>query len=123
MKSYFYLFCTILCITFCLDSCKTNDGICTNPDKYASFGNGIADFSAYMLKTNGIDTCEITTFRYDLTIDKKGKIIEIKSHNEKCITDSLMIDHLLNMPKWNPAIKGNKKVKSIYPLKFNVRPQ
>lgn len=123
MKPYFYLFCTILCITFCLDSCKTNDGICTNPDKYASFGNGIVDFSAHILQTNEIDTFEISTFRYDLTIDKKGKITEIKSHNEKCITDSLMIVHLLNMPKWNPAIKGNKKVKSIYPLKFIVHPQ
>ena len=106
-----------------MDSCKTNNDICTNPDKYASFGNGRVDFSAYMLKTSEIDTFEISTFRYDLTIDKKGKIIEIKSHNEKCITDSLMIDHLLKMPKWNPAIKGNKKVKSIYPLKFIVHPQ
>ena len=123
MKSYFYLFCTILCITFCLDSCKTNNDICTNPDKYASFGNCRVDLYASMLTTHEIDTFETSTFRYDLTIDKKGKIIEIKSHNEKCITDSLMINHLLKMPKWNPAIKGNKKVKSIYPLKFIVHPQ
>ena len=119
----FYIFCTFLCITFCLDSCKTNDGICTNPDQYASFGNGIADFSAYMLKTNEIDTFEISTFRYDLTIDKKGKIIDIKSHNEKCITDSLMIDHLLNMPKWNPGKENGLPVRVRYnlPITFSLK--
>ena len=76
MKPYFYLFCTILCITLCLDSCKTNDGICTNPDKYASFGNGRVDFSAYMLKTNEIDAFEISTFRYDLTKTRKAKLLK-----------------------------------------------
>ena len=106
-----------------MDSCKTNNGICTNPDKYASFGNGLGELSDYLFKTNKIDSFEISTFRYDLTIDKKGKIVEIKSHNEKCTTDSLMIDYLLKMPKWNPATKGSKKVKSVYPLRFNVRPQ
>ena len=115
MKCFIYFF----CIIFFLESCKNNSNICINPDKTASF---TTMFPTYILKV-GIDTFEICDFNYELVIDKKGKVVEAKSYNKKCRTDSLMTDYLLKMPNWNPAIKGKKKVKSVYRLKFQVRPQ
>ena len=119
MKGIIYL---IVCLS-CFVSCKTGNSICLNPDKPASFRNSVAMFSTYIMKTNNIDTFDICDFNYDLVIDKTGKVVEAMSYNEKCRTDSLMRDYLLKMPNWNPAIKGKKKVKSIYRLNFHVRPQ
>jgi hypothetical protein len=88
---------------------------------YNIYANTIIYF--WNQQENSKDYIKWVEFAPSYWILEKTSNLDIKSHNEKCITDSLMIDHLLKMPKWNPAIKGNKKVKSIYPLKFIVHPQ
>ena len=108
------------CIFFCITSCKTNDQICTNPDKVAVYGKN-GNYGIYLIRSK-IDSLEIYKFSYDLVIDRTGKIAEVKSYNENCRTDSLMIKHILKMPKWSPATKDGKKVKSIYHLKFHIDP-
>lgn len=109
-----------LCIFFCMTSCKTNDYICANPDKVAVYGKD-GNYGIYLMRPK-IDSLEFYKFRYDLVIGKTGKIMNVKSYNENCRTDSLMIKHILKMPKWSPAIKDGKKVKSIYHLKFHIDP-
>ena len=59
------------------------------------------------------DSNNFYKFRYDLVINKTGKITEVKSYNENSRTDSLMIKHILKMPKWSPAIKDGKKASII----------
>ena len=109
-----------LSIFFCMTSCKTNEQICTNPDKTAMYGKD-GNYGIYLIRSK-IDSFDFYKFRYDLVINKTGKITEVKSYNENCRTDSLMIKHILKMPKWSPAIKDGKKVKSIYHLKFHIAP-
>lgn len=111
-----------LLISVLLSSCSKTI-ICNNPDTLAGPNNSFLEFLVSACWDGYKGEWEISTFTYNLTIGKKGEIINVESCNKKCKIDSVIKSSLFYMPKWKPAYKNGRAVTSNFLLHFTAHPQ
>ncbi|HNQ13624.1 MAG TPA: energy transducer TonB [Bacteroidia bacterium] len=99
-----------------LNNLSTNDlkeinfSFIPDPDKEASFPGGKEKLNQY-LKINAIDKIpdgtfgELTLAAVKFSIDMTGKVIDahVFESSKNPVADELLIQTILNMPKWSPA--------------------
>lgn len=79
----------------------------------------------YLYKNFKPDTIDRYTYDIILTISEYGEVEKVDFVNIQTPThsDSLLIQTLLNMPKFEPAKRGSKSIESNYHLRFQISPQ
>lgn len=115
---------------------KLKKGTCWNENglevKYydfeieATFPRGKYELSKYLREKIKIDYSRGMTINWNVKVkfyvDEKGKpskpILLVKSRNLK--TDILIVETILNMPKWNPALQDNIPIGTwvVFPIKL-----
>lgn len=79
----------------------------------------------YILKKFNPDSLERFTYNIELGVDSFGKVTSVNFMNvQKCNrTDSLLLELLLNMPRWTPAQSNGKNINSCVKFRIMFSPQ
>lgn len=79
----------------------------------------------YILKNFNPDSLERFTYNIELGVDSLGKVTSVNFMNvQKCNrTDSLLLELLLNMPRWTPAQSNGKNINSCVKIRIMFSPQ
>lgn len=109
-------------------SCISHNNFQNNNDMITSpiFNNcSYSSIVDYLHKNFRPDTIDRYTYDILLTISKDGDVKRVDFVNIQTLnhSDSLLIQTLLNMPRFEPAKKGSKTIESYYRLRFQISPQ
>lgn len=113
----------VLLITLCsFRSGYLNGGGTNKIDKAATFQGGFSAFSEYLLKNTRNDSKTNGRVVVSFIVDIEGKIDDARidsSLNETCDNEALRVIKL--SPKWIPALKNGKKIRSAYQIGLNFK--
>jgi len=114
----------VLLITLCsFRSGYFNGGNTNKIDKAATFPGGFSAFSEYLLKNTRNDSKTNGRVVVSFIVDIKGKIDDVRidsSFNEACDNEALRV--IKSSPKWIPALKDGRKIRSQYQIGINFKP-
>lgn len=94
--------------------------------RVASFSNSLYNSEVeYIFKNFNPDSLERFTYNIELGVDSFGKVTSVNFMNvQKCNrTDSLLLELLLNMPRWKPAQSNGKNISSCIKFRIMFSPQ
>lgn len=99
-----------------------NGGGTNKVDKAATFPGGFSAFSEYLLKNTRSDSKTNGRVVVSFIVDVKGKIDDARvdsSLNETCDNEALRV--IKFSPKWIPALKNGKEIRSAYQIGINFK--